>query len=128
MPTITFVNEKKEIQVPAGANLRKEALSAGINLYDGVNGFGAGLNAIVNCHGFGHCGTCKVKITKGIENAKPMGMVESFTLKYNPLSPAVFAYPGNEETMRLACQVSVEGDMTVETRPPLNLFGENFFS
>ena len=28
MPTITFVSEKKEIQVPTGANLRKEALQA----------------------------------------------------------------------------------------------------
>ncbi len=46
MPTITFTNEKKEIQVPAGANLRKEALQAGVNLYPGVN-------KVVNCHGFG---------------------------------------------------------------------------
>jgi ferredoxin len=128
MPTITFVNEKKEIQVAEGANLRKEALAAGINLYDGINGFGAGINKVVNCHGFGHCGTCKVKITKGIENAAPMGMVEKFTLKYNPLSPALFSYIGNEDTMRLACKVSVMGDMTVETRPPLELFGESFFS
>jgi ferredoxin len=38
------------------------------------------------------------------------------------------AYVGNEDTMRLACQTHVMGDMTVETRPPLNLFGDNFFS
>ena len=30
MPTITFATEKKEIQVPEGANLRKEALAAGV--------------------------------------------------------------------------------------------------
>ena len=30
--------------------------------------------------------------------------------------------------MRLACQTKVHGDITVETKPPLNLFGENFFS
>jgi len=30
--------------------------------------------------------------------------------------------------MRLACQTKVNGDITVETTPPLNLFGENFFS
>ncbi len=40
MPTITFVNEKRELQVAEGANLRKEALAAGINLYPGINGYG----------------------------------------------------------------------------------------
>jgi len=38
------------------------------------------------------------------------------------------AYIGNEETMRLACQTRVNGDITVTTCPPMNLFGENFFS
>jgi len=128
MPTINFVNEKKQIEVPAGANLRQEALKAGIKLYGGMNGVGAGLNEIVNCHGFGHCGTCRVKIVKGVENASAMGMIEKFTFKYNPLGPALFAFIGNEDTMRLACRTQVNGDMTVETRPPLNLTGENFFS
>src|SRR5688572_10266230 len=128
MPTITFVNEKRELQVAEGANLRKEALAAGINLYTGINGYGAGLNKILNCHGLGHCGTCRVKILKGAENASDMGMIEKFTFKGNPLGPAMFAYIGNEATMRLACCVEVHGDMTVETGPPLNLAGENFFS
>jgi hypothetical protein len=38
------------------------------------------------------------------------------------------SYIGNEDTMRLACQTLVYGDMEVETGPPLNLFGDNFFS
>ncbi len=38
------------------------------------------------------------------------------------------AYIGNEGKMRLACQTKVNGDITVETKPPLNLYGENFFS
>ena len=50
------------------------------------------------------------------------------TFKFNPLGPALFAYIGNEDTMRLACCTRVEGDMTVETKPPMNLTGENFFS
>ncbi len=33
MPIVNFVNEKKEIQVPEGANLRQEALQAGIQVY-----------------------------------------------------------------------------------------------
>ena len=38
------------------------------------------------------------------------------------------AYLGNEDTMRLACMTEVNGDMTVVTKPALNIFGENFFS
>ena len=36
MPTIRFVNEKKEIQVPVGANLRNEAIRAGVQVYSGM--------------------------------------------------------------------------------------------
>ncbi len=115
MPTITFTNEKKEIQVPAGANLRKEALQAGVSLYPGVN-------KVVNCHGFGTCGTCRVLITKGMENTSPKGFIESGRLAVS------LAYIGNEETMRLACQTQVNGDITVTTCPPMNLYGDNFFS
>lgn len=128
MPIVNFVNEKKQIEVPVGSNLRTEAMKAGVKLYGGLNGFGSAVNEVVNCHGFGHCGTCRVKIVKGMENAAPMGVVEKFTFKYNPLGPALFAYIGNEDTMRLACRTQVMGDMTVETKPPLNLTGENFFS
>jgi len=115
MPTITFVNEKKEIQVPAGANLRKEALQAGVGLYPGIN-------SVVNCHGFGSCGTCRVLITKGMENTSRMGLLERARLGVS------MAYIGNEETMRLACQTKVKGDITVVTKPSMNIFGENFFS
>ena len=129
MPIVKFTKENKEIEVPRGANLRKEAIKAGINVHQGVNGIGAGLNRFLNCHGIGQCGTCRVKITKGVENASPMGMIEKFRF-YNPL-PDPFpclAYIGNEDTMRLACQTKVLGDMEVETGPQLNLFGDNFFS
>ncbi len=115
MPTITFVNEKKEIQVPEGANLRQEALRAGVPLYPGIN-------TIVNCHGMGSCGTCRVLISKGMENTGRMGLLEKGRLGVS------MAYIGNEETMRLACQTRVNGDITVVTRPSLNMFGENFFS
>jgi ferredoxin len=132
MPVVKFVKENKEIEVPSGANLRKEAMKAGINVHQGVNGFGAGLNKIVNCKGFAQCGTCRVKITKGMDNASPMGVFEKFrfhspiTLFPDPL-PSM-AYIGDEDTMRLSCCVKVYGDLEVETGPQLNLFGENFFS
>jgi ferredoxin len=129
MPTITFVNEKKEIQVPEGANLRREALKAGVNLYYGFNGFGTGANKIINCHGLGTCGTCRVLITKGMENANVLTLSEKIKFKVPLPDPLpTFAYLGHEDTMRLACCVKVEGDMTVETNPQINLFGENFFS
>jgi ferredoxin len=126
MPIVNFVNEKKQVQVAEGANLRQEALKAGVKLYNGLNGYGAKLNEIFNCHGLGHCGTCRVLITKGMENASPMGMLEKVQFKCNP--PALFAYIGNEESMRLACRTKVMGDMEVVTRPPMNLTGESFFS
>jgi len=40
----------------------------------------------------------------------------------------MFAFIGNEDTMRLACRTKVMGDMDVVTQPELNLTGENFFS
>jgi ferredoxin len=129
MPLVKFINENKEIEVPEGANLRKEAMKAGINVHQGVNGFGAKINQFINCHGISQCGTCRVRIVKGMENASPMGVMEKFRF-YNPI-PDPFpsmAYIGNEDTMRLSCQVKVLGDMDVETGPKVNLFGENFFS
>jgi ferredoxin len=115
MALIKFVNEKKEIQVPDGSNLRKEALRAGVDLYSGIH-------KVANCRGFSLCASCRVLITKGMENTSPMGLMERSRLGYS------MAYIGNEQTMRLACQTTVNGDVEVLTRPPLNLFGENFFS
>jgi ferredoxin len=137
MPLVKFIKENKEIEVPKGANLRTEAIKAGINLHQGINGFGASINKFANCHGFAQCGTCRVRIVKGMENASPMGIVEKLRFKVpvpTPLTPGgldplpCMAFIGNEDTMRLACQTKVLGDMEVESGPELNLFGENFFS
>lgn len=127
MPTVKFVKENKEITVPDGANLRREALRAGINLYQGINGIGASVNKVLNCHGLGHCGTCRVKITKGMENTSAPGMMEKIAFRL-PISPTCLAFIGNEDTMRLACCTRIHGDIEVETGPEMDLFGENFFS
>jgi ferredoxin len=129
MPVVKFVKENKEIEVPSGANLRQEAIKAGINVHQGLNGFGAGLNKLLNCHGIAQCGTCRVKITKGMDHASPMGVFEKLRF-HNPIPDPLpsMAFVGNEDTMRLACCVKVLGDIEVETGPELNLFGENFFS
>jgi ferredoxin len=137
MPLVKFIKENKEIEVPRGANLRTEAIKAGINVHQGLNGFGAGINKLLNCHGLAQCGTCRVRILKGVENTSPMGLVEKLRFKVpvpTPVTPGgidpipCMAFIGNEETMRLSCQTKVLGDMEVETGPELNLFGDNFFS
>jgi ferredoxin len=114
MPKVTFVNEKRDIEVPQGANLRQAAREAGIQLYPW-------LHRLLNCHGLGLCGTCKVLVPKGEENLSPKGVVERFKLA------TMMSSIGHEKDMRLACQVQVNGDCSVVTQPPLNLSGENFW-
>ena len=132
MPRVKFIKENKEIDVPEGAVLRTEAIKAGINLNCGVNGYGASLNRFFNCKGLGMCGTCRVLITKGMENTNKMTMCEKLKFK-TPISippdpiPCL-AFIGHEDTMRLACMTKVFGDIEVESGPEVNLFGENFFS
>ena len=130
MPLVKFTHENKEIEVPAGAVLRAEAVKAGINLNCGVNGYGKDLNKLVNCKGFGLCGTCRVLITQGIENTNELTKREWTRFKTPVLPDPVpcLAYIGNEETMRLACMTKVFGDIEVESSPDVNLFGDNFFS
>lgn len=136
MPIIKFIKEKKEIEVPDGANLRAEAVKAGINLNQGLNGFGASVNKYLNCNTMsgglvgGMCGTCRVLITKGMENTNKMTLREwlKFKTVITPDPIPALAYVGHEDTMRLACCTTVHGDVEVESGPTLNLFGENFFS
>jgi ferredoxin len=133
MPIVKFVKENKEIEVSPGANLRREAMKAGVCLNKGVLGFCQGFFAYANCHGLGACGTCAVLITKGMENTNPMTLMEKLRLK-SPIPLPVpdplpgMAYLSHENTMRLACQVRVQGDIEVESGPAVDLFGENFFS
>lgn len=130
MPIVKFIKEKKEIEVPQGAWLRAEAVKAGINLNCGINGIGESINKYANCLGIGMCGTCRVLITKGMENTNPMTKRETLKFKFpfpDPV-PCCLTYLGNEDKMRLACMTQVLGDLEVESSPEVNLFGENFFS
>lgn len=136
MPIVKFVKEKKEIEVPDGANLRAEAVKAGINLNLGFNGFGQSINKVVNCTTLsmgicsGSCGTCRVLVTKGMDNTNKLTLREWVKFKV-PLTPdpiPSLAYVGHEDTMRLACCTTVHGDIEVESGPEVNLFGDNFFS
>jgi ferredoxin len=114
MPKVTVVNQKKEVEVPAGGNLREELRKQAVEVYPGMARY-------VNCFGHGQCGTCKILVKKGMENLSPKGMMERFTL-FRMLSAI-----GHEDEMRLSCQCSVNGDCTVEVLPEMNLSGETFW-
>jgi ferredoxin len=118
MPKVVFVNEKQEIEVPAGANLLTECRKAGIQFY-------SGLARYANCLGHGLCGTCRVYVKKGMENLSAPGLIEKLNLAAHPAT--MMARIGHEDEMRLACQVQVNGDCTIETRPAFNWSGDNFW-
>lgn len=112
MPKVKFIKEQKEIEVPAGANLREEALKAGIPVYNGINKF-------LNCYGNGTCGTCRVLIKNGtMKNASPKSFFEKMRLNLS-----WFAI-GCENEVRLSCKTKVMGDIEVYTRPEWNISGQ----
>lgn len=114
MPKVRFVKENREIEVPEGSNLRQAALDAGIQVY-------RLRHRLLNCHGRGKCGTCRVLIRKGMQNASPISPKEQSRLRLSLL------YTGNPDQLRLSCQTQVLGDMEVETAPEPNLHGEAFW-
>lgn len=118
MPKVTIANEKRELEVPAGSNLRAELRKQGIAVYKGVD-------KLLNCRGLGLCGTCRVLVTKGMENLSPKTIREKINFNAHPLG--IFYSIGRENEIRLSCQVQVNGDCTIETRPALNTSGENFW-
>jgi ferredoxin len=114
MPKVLFVKEKKEVEVPDGANLRDVARQNGIDIYRGIERY-------VNCRGNGLCGTCRVLVKKGMDNLSPKGRLERIKLGM------MLSTIGHEDEMRLACRTQVHGDCSVETTPAMNLYGENFW-
>jgi len=130
MPKVTFKNENQEIEVTAGTSIREAAKQLKINTNQGINGIGAGINKFINCHGLGQCGTCRVIVTEGhIANTNGQTLWEKKCFKFPFPDPIpALAYLENPEQTRLACQCKVTGNVTVETGPEINLFGDNFFS
>lgn len=118
MPTVKFINEKRTIEVPAGSNLRAEARKAGVELHPGIH-------RVLNCLGNAGCGSCRVLVKKGQENVPQRGIRERITPIINPL--VAMARIGHEDELRLACQMTVNGDIEVETQPPMNWHGEKFW-
>ncbi|WP_026731793.1 2Fe-2S iron-sulfur cluster-binding protein [Fischerella sp. PCC 9605] len=98
MGNIKFVKENKEVIAANGANLRQKALENGIDIYK-IWG------KMMNCGGYGQCGTCIVEIVEGKENLSPPTDVEKRFLKKKPAN------------YRLACQTLVNGPVSVVTKP-----------
>ena len=71
MPTIRFEQEGQQVGCIEGANLRKAALDAGVNPYQG-------LNNLNNCGGVGQCGTCVMEVVEGMENLSLAPMLKRF--------------------------------------------------
>ncbi len=98
MGNIKFVKEDKEVVAANGANLRLKALENGIDIYK-IWG------KMMNCGGYGQCGTCIVEIVEGIENLSDPTDAENRLLKKKPAN------------YRLACQTVVNGPVSVVTKP-----------
>lgn len=98
MANIKFIKESREIVAADGANLRFKALENGIDLYTFTG-------KMMNCGGYGQCGTCVVNIVEGAENLSSRTEVEDRKLKKKPA------------TYRLACQTLVNGSVSVVTKP-----------
>ena len=99
MANIKFVKEDKEVIAADGANLREKALENGIDIY-------TLMGKMMNCGGYGQCGTCIVEVVAGMENLSDRTEVEKRKFKKKP------------DTYRLACQTLVQqGAVSVKTKP-----------
>ncbi len=99
VPTIHFIREGVRVDVPEGDNVRYPALEHDVPVY-------CGLWKFANCHGNGLCASDRVAVSPSV-NTNPLTFLEQIRLggdlKKNP-------------NMRLACQVQVFGDVTVDTQ------------
>lgn len=97
MANIQFVDEQKEVVAATGANLREKALENGVDIYT-LRG------KLMNCGGYGQCGTCIVEIVNGAACLSERTEVENRKLRKKP-------------NYRLACQALVNGPVSVRTKP-----------
>ncbi|PZO18275.1 MAG: ferredoxin [Leptolyngbya foveolarum] len=98
MVRIKFIKEDQEIEAAVGANLRFKAQENNIDIY-------TFMAKLTQCGGYGQCGTCVVDIVEGANNLSPRTAVEEKMLRKRPSS------------CRLACQATVQGPISVVTKP-----------
>jgi ferredoxin len=109
MPRIRFRSRDhdREIACPDGANLRMVLLHARLPLYTKVA-------RALHCRGHGTCGTCAVEVEGAVSPPTP---AEERRLRMVP-----FSGRDGGAALRLACQCSVLGDVTVTKHE--GLFGQ----
>ena len=93
MPKVHFAGQT--IECPPGANLRVVLLRARLPLYTRVA-------RAIHCRGHGTCGTCAVRVEGPVSDPSA---AELRRLRLPPHHP--------EAGLRLACQTTVLGDVTV---------------
>ncbi len=93
MPKVEFAG--RTIECPQGANLRVVLLRARLPLYTRVA-------RAVHCRGRGTCGTCAVRVEGAVSEPTD---AERRRFRLPPHRP--------ESGLRLACQCSVLGDVTI---------------
>jgi len=87
---VHFLLEDLLVEAPAGTSLQRVADAAGADITFGCR--------------TGSCGTCRVRITKGLEHCSEPGAEERDFLK-GLNAPA---------DQRLACQVCLNGDVAID--------------
>lgn len=102
MPSVLFEEENRKVEVPLGTSLREAARMAGVSVYGSIN-------KALNCRGLGLCGTDRIAV-RPAENISSVTFKEKLQLGDNPKE-------------RLACQVKIQGDITVSTTPAME-YGE----
>ena len=88
--TVHFLLEDLLVQAPIGTSLQAIADASGADITFGCRD--------------GSCGTCRIRVTKGLDQCSEMNTEERDFLQ-------ALGVPDNE---RLACQVSVLGDIEVD--------------
>ncbi len=113
MPAIHFENEHKSLDVLQGTNLRKAALKSGIHLYKPLPRV-LHFNLAVGPVKF-PCGSDVVELVdgKGVNARTPE--------EENVISGRWIMKRKVPSNLRLACQIQVNGDITVRTMPKLQL-------
>lgn len=87
MPRVTFADQQKTAEFPAGQTLLSAALEMGVTLSH-------------VCGGDGACGTCRVEVVTGWDNLTPPTPDET--------------YKELEAPHRLSCQAKLGGDVVVK--------------
>jgi 2Fe-2S ferredoxin len=90
MPKVTFKSDGKSVEVPAGTSLVQVAEDLGASIP-------------FSCKA-GVCVSCLVNVIKGMENLSPPTENEKATLEGFGAKP----------NQRLACQVTIKGDVELE--------------